>query len=112
VHAKTYTLLDANCRPYESTVKGLLGGHKLDRVYGRLDCPAAARAVTQGGYLANRVFFADEATARSAGFRPCAACLPDRYRSWRAAAAGQSAFPTGRFLVTTPTDMLPPRTPG
>ena len=82
--AKTYTLLDARRRPYESTVKGLLGGHKLDRVYGRLDCPAATQALGQGGYLANRVFFADEGTARSAGFRPCAACLPDRYRFWRA----------------------------
>ena len=86
MHTRTYTLLDANRRPYESTVKGLLAGHKLDRVYGRLDCPAATRALAQGGYLANRVFFADETTARSAGFRPCAACLSDSYRSWRAAA--------------------------
>jgi methylphosphotriester-DNA--protein-cysteine methyltransferase len=27
-----------------------------------------------------RVFFADEATAIAAGYRPCAACCADRYR--------------------------------
>ena len=80
---KTYTLLDKNRQPYESAVKGAFGGHKLDRVYGRLDCPAAAQAITRGGYIANRVFFADETTARSAGFRPCAACLPTDYKLWR-----------------------------
>jgi hypothetical protein len=83
VGAKTYTLLDGDRRPYETTVKGLLGGHRRNRVYGRLDCAAAARALAAGGYVADRVFFADEATALAAGFRPCAACLPERYRAWR-----------------------------
>jgi methylphosphotriester-DNA--protein-cysteine methyltransferase len=31
----------------------------------------------------HRVFFADEATAVATGFRPCANCLPDRYREWK-----------------------------
>jgi AraC family transcriptional regulator of adaptative response / DNA-3-methyladenine glycosylase II len=30
------------------------------------------------------VFFADEPTAVAAGYRPCAACLPDRYALWKA----------------------------
>lgn len=81
---RTYTLLGPDRRPYESTVKGVLAGHKGDRVYGRLDCPAATRAIVKGGYLANRVFFADERTAVAAGYRPCAACLPDRYAAWKA----------------------------
>jgi methylphosphotriester-DNA--protein-cysteine methyltransferase len=80
---RTYVLLDARRRPYDSPVKGLFGGHLLDRVYGRLDCPAAARALTRGGYVKNRVFFADEQTAVDAGFRPCAACLPQEYQRWR-----------------------------
>jgi methylphosphotriester-DNA--protein-cysteine methyltransferase len=29
------------------------------------------------------VFFADEATAIAAGYRPCAVCLRDAYRKWR-----------------------------
>jgi methylphosphotriester-DNA--protein-cysteine methyltransferase len=29
------------------------------------------------------VFFADEETAIAAGFRPCGACLRDRYREWK-----------------------------
>ncbi len=86
---KTYTLLGADRRPYQSTVKGILGGHKGDRIYGRLDCPAAARAISKGGYIANRVFFADEATATAAGYRPCAACLPKKYAAWRASRDGR-----------------------
>lgn len=79
----TYTLLGPDRRSYQSTVKGILGGHRRDRIYGRLDCPAAARALKRGGYSAERVFFADEPTAISAGFRPCAACLPKQYAAWR-----------------------------
>jgi len=37
--------------------------------------PAALRALARGGYLANRVFFLDEATAIAAGYRPCEVCL-------------------------------------
>ena len=53
------------------------------RLYGRLDCPAALRAIARGGYVKNRVFFADEKIAVSAGFRPCAVCLPERYAQWK-----------------------------
>ena len=80
-----YTLLGADRRPYKSTSRGALGGHLRSRLYGRLDCPAALRAIARGGYVENRVFFADEKTAVSAGFRPCAVCLPDRYARWKAA---------------------------
>ena len=55
------------------------------RLYGRLDCPAAQRAITRGGYVKNRVFFADETIAVSAGFRPCEVCLPESYARWKLA---------------------------
>ncbi|MGH2387644.1 MAG: Ada metal-binding domain-containing protein, partial [Chloroflexota bacterium] len=29
-------------------------------------------------------FFVDEATAEQAGYRPCAVCLPERYKAWKA----------------------------
>jgi methylphosphotriester-DNA--protein-cysteine methyltransferase len=32
----------------------------------------------------HRVFFADEATAIAAGYRPCARCMPEAYRLWKA----------------------------
>jgi hypothetical protein len=64
---------------------GTLGGHRRGRVYGRLDCPAARRAIDRGGYVEHRVFFADEATARAAGYRPCAVCLPEDYAAWNVA---------------------------
>jgi hypothetical protein len=67
-----------------SDVPGTLGGHRRGRLYGRLDCPSALRAIAAGGYVGDRVFFADERTAVAAGFRPCAVCLPDRYRVWHA----------------------------
>ncbi|MFJ2028728.1 Ada metal-binding domain-containing protein [Streptosporangium sp. NPDC087985] len=80
---KTYTLLGAYGRPYRSAVKGLWGGHRGSKIYGRLDCPAALRAIARGGYVKHRVFFADEATAVAAGFRPCGACCRDRYQTWK-----------------------------
>jgi methylphosphotriester-DNA--protein-cysteine methyltransferase len=67
-------------------VRGTLGGHRKTRIYGRLDCPSALRAIERGGYVAHRVFFADEAAAITAGYRPCARCLPEKYRQWRAKA--------------------------
>jgi methylphosphotriester-DNA--protein-cysteine methyltransferase len=30
------------------------------------------------------VFFADEATARAAGYRPCFTCMREEYRAWKA----------------------------
>jgi len=52
------------------------------------------RAVARGGYVKHRVFFADEATALAAGYRPCAVCLPERYAQWKASAtAGGRARP-------------------
>jgi len=80
----TYTLLGADGRPYRSAVPGLLGGHRKSRIYGRLGCPSALRAIAAGGYVAHRVFFADERTAFAAGYRPCAVCLPETYASWTA----------------------------
>ncbi len=81
---KLYTLTGASGHPYLSPVKGAWGGHRLARVYGLLSCRAAARALALGGYRANRVFFADEDTAVAAGYRPCAACLPEAYAGWKA----------------------------
>ncbi len=82
---KLYTLLGADRRPYQGPTRGALGGHMRCRVYGRLDCKAALRAIARGGYVKNRVFFADEKIAVSAGFRPCAVCLPENYAQWKAA---------------------------
>lgn len=82
---ETYTLLGPDRNPYESQRPGTMGGHRSARIYGRLDCPAARRALTKGGYVTNRVFFADEATAIAAGFRPCGSCLPERYQAWKRA---------------------------
>ena len=82
---KTYSLLGADHRSVLSATPGTLGGHRAARIYGRLDCPAALRTIAKGGYVKNRVFFADEATATAAGFRPCGTCLPDEYRVWRQA---------------------------
>lgn len=77
------TLLGADGRPDRSPVKGKWGGHRGSKVYGRLDCPAALRAITRGGHVSHRVFFADEATAVAAGFRPCGVCCKDRYQGWK-----------------------------
>lgn len=83
-----YTLTGPDGRPYRSPVPGTLGGYRRKRLYGRLDCPSALRAIARGGYIRHRVFFADEATAIAAGYRPCAGCLPERYAHWKATKRG------------------------
>ena len=80
----TWALVGADGRSYLSARPGTLGGHRRGRIYGRLDCPSALRAIARGGYVAERVFFADEAAAVAAGYRPCGACMPDAYARWRA----------------------------
>jgi methylphosphotriester-DNA--protein-cysteine methyltransferase len=82
---KTYTLLDEDRRPYQSDVPGTFGGVRRSKIYGRLDCPSALRAIAKGGYVQQRVFFADEEVAIAAGYRPCGSCLRSKYRLWLAA---------------------------
>ncbi|WP_433621441.1 Ada metal-binding domain-containing protein [Nocardia sp. CA-120079] len=79
-----YILTDADGRPYPSPTPGWYGGHRRGKLYGRLDCPSALRALARGHYRAHRVFFADEQTAIAAGYRPCAVCLPAAYAAWKA----------------------------
>jgi hypothetical protein len=74
-----WNLVGADGRPFGSELPGTLGGHRRGRRYGRLDCPAALRAIARGGYVRDRVFFRDEATARAAGYRPCAVCMREAY---------------------------------
>ena len=79
-----YTLLGADRRPYESEQPGQLGGNRSTKIYGRLSCKTAERHIKKGGYVQHRVFFADEDTARAAGYRPCANCMPEEYAAWKA----------------------------
>jgi methylphosphotriester-DNA--protein-cysteine methyltransferase len=84
---KSYVLIAADGSRYTSTTPGTLGGYRKARRYGRLDCKVARRALHEGGlYAQQRVFFADEATAIAAGYRPCAKCMPDEYKAWKASA--------------------------
>jgi len=81
---KVYRLVGSHGAEIPSPVPGTLGGHRRNKVYGRLDCPGALRWIAKGHYVKHRVFFADEATAIAAGYRPCANCRPDEYRVWKA----------------------------
>ena len=79
-----YRLIGPDGSPYSSTRKGTVGGHRGTKIYGRLDCAAALRALARGGpYARHRVFFADETTAASAGYRPCAVCMRSEYDAWK-----------------------------
>ncbi|MER6942853.1 Ada metal-binding domain-containing protein [Nonomuraea sp. NPDC000554] len=94
-----FTLTSAD-GDYLSPTPGTLGGHRRARLYGRLDCPSALRAIARGGYVRHRVFFADEAAAVAAGYRPCASCLPQRYAEWKEqrAAAGHTDAELGALI--------------
>ncbi|HEX6636162.1 MAG TPA: Ada metal-binding domain-containing protein [Steroidobacteraceae bacterium] len=90
---RTWFLTAANGDRVASDSPGKFGGHRGTHIYGRLDCPAALRAIARGGYVGNRVFFRDAATARAAGYRPCAVCLPKEYARWKARAPTRRAKP-------------------
>ncbi|KQU66555.1 Ada metal-binding domain-containing protein [Phycicoccus sp. Root101] len=79
----TWWLTGPDGQPHESDVPGTMGGNRRARIYGGLDCPSALRAISQGGYVAHRVFFADAAAAVAAGYRPCGTCLRAEYKAWK-----------------------------
>jgi len=80
---KTYTLIGADGKSYQSATKGTLGGHRQDKIYGTLTCAGAARWIARGFYVKQRVFFADEKTAIAAGYRHCFGCLREKYKIWK-----------------------------
>lgn len=86
-NTRTYTLIGSDGQPHQSAVPSAFGGHRRQKIYGRLDCRAALRAIARGGYVGDRVFFLDEPTAVAASYRPCAVCLQDRYAVWKGAQA-------------------------
>jgi hypothetical protein len=83
--SKSFRLLAADRQFYASRTPGSFGGNGRMKIYGRLDCSSANRAVASGStYRKHRVFFADEATAIAAGYRPCGNCMRRQYKMWRA----------------------------
>ena len=82
--------MDENGNIYDSEQPGTLGGYKKRKIYGRLDCPSALRHIAKGEYVKHRVFFADEATAIKAGYRPCGICMKEAYKVWKAEQEGVS----------------------
>jgi methylphosphotriester-DNA--protein-cysteine methyltransferase len=82
--SRSWRLIGGEGEPVVGDKPGTLGGHRRTRIYGRLDCPSALRAIARGGYVQHRVFFASEADARAAGYRPCAVCMPAQYTRWKA----------------------------
>lgn len=78
-----YVLMNKDNKPYISLQKGQLGGHRKLKIYGRLDCPSAAKYIAKGQYAKHRVFFADEQTAIAAGYRPCGVCMKEAYKKWK-----------------------------
>jgi methylphosphotriester-DNA--protein-cysteine methyltransferase len=80
---RRWKLIGSDGRPVSSATRGTLGGNRRSRIYGRLDCRTALAAIARGGYVDNRVFFADEPTAIAAGYRPCGVCMPSEYALWK-----------------------------
>jgi len=76
-NTKLYRLLGGDGKVYSSDTPGLLGGNGNMKVYGRLNCLTAMTAVAaRNTYQKHLVFFADEATAIEAAYRPAeTACV-------------------------------------
>ncbi|WP_460973459.1 Ada metal-binding domain-containing protein [Spirosoma migulaei] len=57
-----------------------IGGHRPGKIYGTLTCRTGKRMKPE-----KRVFFQEETEAVALGYRPCAVCLPDKYKVWKEA---------------------------
>jgi methylphosphotriester-DNA--protein-cysteine methyltransferase len=55
----------------------LFGGNRKLKIYGVLNCYSGKRMKRD-----NRVFFASEVEAKSAGYRPCGHCMKSEYKQW------------------------------
>ncbi|WP_371922204.1 Ada metal-binding domain-containing protein [Pseudomonas sp. DG56-2] len=88
-----WRLIGADGLEHLSDQPGQFGGHRRSKIYGRLDCPGALRAIARGGYVKHRVFFLDAQAAQAAGYRPCAVCMPVQYKRWKMSAAGLPGDP-------------------
>jgi hypothetical protein len=75
---KTCTLIGHDSKPYESPPPGALGGHRAEKVYGRLDCPSALRRIPRGRYVRLLVSAEDAVLDVAAGYRPRAVCILGR----------------------------------
>lgn len=64
-------------------IPGTLGGNKTLKIYGKLDCKSALNWIRKGYYVDNRVFFADEESAKESGYRPCGICMKKEYKIWK-----------------------------
>ena len=71
-------LADADLRALIKSGRVRLAGNARLKIYGRLDCVSGRRMRRE-----NRVFFADEAEALAAGYRPCGSCLHAEYLRWK-----------------------------
>lgn len=87
-----YQLMQPDGKTKPSDKPGKFGGNVTLRIYGRLDCVRAVAALSMG-YAKHRVFFADEATAIAAGYRPCGRCMPERYTVWKAGPGATEFYP-------------------
>ena len=72
---KQYRLTGADGKTYLSDVPGTFGGNKSTHIYGKLGCSIALAHIAKGGYVKNRVFFANEQDAIAAGYRACVGLL-------------------------------------
>ena len=84
-----YLLTGRDGLQHWSATPGLLGGNRRSKIYGRLDCASAVRALLRGSGE-SRVFFADATAARAAGYRPCGSCLRTEYALWKASSADRA----------------------
>jgi hypothetical protein len=78
---KLYTLIGPDGEEVLSAVPGTLGGNRRRKIYGQLTCRSAIGSLPTG-YAKHRVFFADEATAIAAGYRPGGTCMQEEYATW------------------------------
>lgn len=58
--------------------KIMFAGYKRRKIFGTLKCKSGKRMQVK-----NRVFFSSVEEAIQCGYRPCARCLPSKYRVWK-----------------------------
>jgi hypothetical protein len=97
--SQSWKLVDPDGKPYTSAVPGTLGGHRRSRIYGRLDCPIALRAIARDGYVTHRVFFLDSRTRTGRRVPPLRRLPPKGVRALESTASrrvGEQASSCGK----------------
>ena len=83
--AKKYKLIGPDCQTYLSATPGTFGGHRRQKIYGRLDCSVAHCEPLLGAAMWRTGSFSRMKRLLLPRDIDRARCLPEHYQRWKEA---------------------------